>query len=108
MRCSGDGYKGKAHINGYAWGKFPIQLNDRLVFLLGSSLVNEADWKLSVSDNSAGMATQTPGRKSGLGTSLIKALAQQMDDKVEIATSATGTTVNVTCANFKALLPTVA
>ncbi len=38
------------------------------------------------SDNGAGMAMQTPGRKSGLGTSLINALAQQLDAKVEIAT----------------------
>jgi chemotaxis protein methyltransferase CheR len=60
------------------------------------------------SDNGAGMAMQTPGRKSGLGTSLIKALAQQLDAKVEIATRATGTTVNVTRATFQSPLPTVA
>jgi chemotaxis protein methyltransferase CheR len=51
---------------------------------------------------------QTLGRKSGLGTSLINALAQQLDAKVGIATRATGTTVNVTRATFQSLLPTVA
>lgn len=67
------------------------------------------DWKLSVSDNGAGMPMQKPGsRKSGLGTSLIDALAQQIDAKVEIATSPKGTTVCITHATFKSLLPTVA
>ena len=70
--------------------------------------VKEGDWKLSVSDNGAGMPLQTPGKKSGLGTSLIKALAQQLDAQVDVATSATGTTVNITRATFKSLLPTVA
>jgi chemotaxis protein methyltransferase CheR len=70
---------------------------------------HEEDWKLSVSDNGAGMPTQKPGsRKSGLGTSLINALAQQIDAQVEIATTPKGTTVCVTHATFKSLLPTVA
>lgn len=70
---------------------------------------HEDDWKLSVSDNGAGMPMQKPGgRKSGLGTSLINALAQQIDAKVEIATSPEGTTVCITHATFKSLLPTVA
>jgi two-component sensor histidine kinase len=85
---------------------FPDSLKEGLV-IVGYE-VKEADWKLSVSDNGAGMATQIPGKKSGLGTSLIKALAQQLDAQVEIATSATGTTVNVTRATFKSLLHTVA
>lgn len=70
---------------------------------------DEDDWKLSVSDNGAGMPMQKPGsRKSGLGTSLINALAQQIDAKVEIATSPKGTTVCITHATFKSHLPTVA
>jgi chemotaxis protein methyltransferase CheR len=85
---------------------FPDSLKEGLV-IVGYE-VKEADWKLSVSDNGAGMATQIPGKKSGLGTSLINALAQQLDAQVEIATSATGTTVNVTRATFKSLLPTAA
>ena len=70
---------------------------------------HEDDWKLSVSDNGAGMPTQKPGsRKPGLGTSLINALAQQIDAQVEVATTSKGTTVCVTHATFKSLLPTVA
>jgi PAS domain S-box-containing protein len=67
------------------------------------------DWKLSVSDNGAGMPSQRPATgKSGLGTSLVKALAQQNDAQVEIATGPNGTTVSVTHATFRSRLPTVA
>jgi len=68
-----------------------------------------SDWKLSVSDNGAGMPSQRPDPvKSGLGTSLIKALAQQLEAQMEIATDSKGTTVSVTHATFESRLPTVA
>jgi two-component sensor histidine kinase len=69
-----------------------------------------SDWKLSVSDNGAGMPPQSPGNvHSGLGTSLIKALAQQLHAQVDIATAPRkGTTVSVTHASFESRLPTVA
>jgi chemotaxis protein methyltransferase CheR len=70
---------------------------------------HEDDWKLSVSDNGAGIPPQKPGsRQSGLGTSLINALAEQLDAQVEMVTSSKGTTVCITHATFKSLLPTVA
>jgi two-component sensor histidine kinase len=69
-----------------------------------------SDWKLSVSDNGAGMPLQSPNNMvSGLGTSLIKALAQQLHAQVDIATAPRkGTTVSVTHATFESRLPTVA
>jgi chemotaxis protein methyltransferase CheR len=69
-----------------------------------------SDWKLSVSDNGAGMPPQSPNDiVSGLGTSLIKALAQQLHAQVDIATAPRkGTTVSVTHATFESRLPTVA
>ncbi len=68
-----------------------------------------ADWKLLVSDNGTGMPPRLPASgKSGLGTSLVNALAQQIDAQIEIATSAKGTTVCVTHATFVSRLPTVA
>ena len=67
------------------------------------------DWKLSVWDDGAGMPSQKPGSgKAGLGTSLVNALAQQIDAQIEIATGAKGTTVCVTHATFVSRLPTVA
>jgi len=50
--------------------------------------VHDANWKLSISDNGAGMPDLKPGaKKTGLGTSLINALAQQLDAQVEIISS---------------------
>jgi chemotaxis protein methyltransferase CheR len=70
---------------------------------------HDSDWKLSVSDNGAGMAPRGPGKvNSGLGTTLVKALAQQLDGVLETATGPQGTTVSVTHATFESRLPTVA
>ena len=50
-----------------------------------------------------------PGaKKTGLGTSLINALAQQLDAQVEIVSSPNGTTVSLTHAVFVSRLPTAA
>ncbi len=63
--------------------------------------VNGTDWKLSVSDNGVGRAENSgPPVKGGLGTSLVKALAKQLDAKVETASSAEGMSVSVTHATF--------
>jgi len=70
---------------------------------------NGADWKLSVSDNGKGIPARHPGSSgTGLGTSLINALAKQNEAQIEIITSASGTTVTVTHATFQSRLPTVA
>src|SRR6185503_18184416 len=59
------------------------------------------DWKLSVSDNGigrrSGMFAQA---KTGLGTGIVKALAQQLEAKVETSASPQGTTVVITHATF--------
>jgi two-component sensor histidine kinase len=71
--------------------------------------VDGVNWKLSISDNGGGMPDRKHGaEKSGLGTSLIKALAQQLDAQVEIATGPKGTTVSITHATFISRLPTAA
>jgi two-component sensor histidine kinase len=59
------------------------------------------DWKLSVSDNGVGRAENSgPPVKGGLGTSLVKALAHQLDAKVETTSSGAGMSVSVTHATF--------
>jgi PAS domain S-box-containing protein len=72
----------------------------------------EADgnnWKLSISDNGAGMPDRKAGtEKTGLGTILIKALAQQLDAHVDVTTGPKGTTVSITHATFVSRLPTAA
>ena len=61
------------------------------------------DWKLSVSDNGIGRPDGVFAQgKTGLGTGIIKALAQQLDAKVDTASDLRGTTVSVTHATFAA------
>jgi chemotaxis protein methyltransferase CheR len=65
-----------------------------------------ADWKLSISDNGIGVPNPTAGRigqkKAGLGTSIVKALAQQLEAGVDVVSGQTGTTVSITHASFAA------
>ena len=59
-----------------------------------------SSWTLSVSDNGRGMPEKTPtANASGLGTALIKALAQQLEARVETITGPKGTTVSISCAH---------
>ncbi len=70
--------------------------------------VKGEDWKLSVSDNGGGIPANLTKKQTGLGTTLVKALAQRLEGKVETSTSSEGTTVSVTLATFKSKLPTAA
>ena len=59
------------------------------------------DWKLSVADNGVGRAEAgVPPPKGGLGTSLVAALAHQLDAKVAVLNSPTGMNISVTRATF--------
>ncbi len=63
--------------------------------------VQGADWKLSVCDNGMGRAEKSgPPIKGGLGTSLVNALAHQLEAKVETVSGPTGMSVSVTHATF--------
>ncbi len=57
--------------------------------------VNGAEWTLSVSDNGVGMQEKADKDSTGLGTTLVKALAQQLEAKVDVKTGATGTIVSI-------------
>jgi chemotaxis protein methyltransferase CheR len=63
--------------------------------------VNGTDWKLSVSDNGVGRKEgKGPLAKGGLGTSLVNALAHQLDAKVATVSNSEGMTVSITHATF--------
>jgi chemotaxis protein methyltransferase CheR len=63
--------------------------------------VNGSDWKLIVSDNGVGKPIErTATAGGGLGSSLIKALAHQLDAKVDIVSSPRGRSVAVTHVTF--------
>lgn len=62
---------------------------------------NGTDWKLSVSDNGVGSSeTSGPPVKGGLGTSLVKALAQQLEARVATISNSAGMSVSITHATF--------
>jgi chemotaxis protein methyltransferase CheR len=66
--------------------------------------VNGTDWNLSVSDNGAGKrdtAASSPA-KGGLGTSLVNALAHQLDATVKPVSSVEGVNVSISHATFTA------
>ncbi len=59
------------------------------------------NWKLSVVDNGIGAPVGVFAQaKSGLGTSIVNALAQQLDAKVDVVSGPQGTSVTVTHATF--------
>jgi chemotaxis protein methyltransferase CheR len=59
------------------------------------------NWKLSISDNGIGKpAGGFAQGKSGLGTGIVKALANQLDAQVETLAGPEGTTVSITHATF--------
>jgi PAS domain S-box-containing protein len=71
--------------------------------------IDGPDWKLTVSDNGIGkqdiVATQAKG---GLGTTLIKALAQDLDAKVEVVSGTGGVNVSLIHAAFTSPLQQLA
>ena len=71
--------------------------------------VDGTNWKLSVADNGVGKPDGVFAQpKTGLGTGIVKALAQQLGAKVETLASPEGTTVSVTHATFLAKIPRAA
>jgi two-component sensor histidine kinase len=63
--------------------------------------VDGTNWKLSVTDNGIGKPDGVFAQpKTGLGTGIIKALAQQLGAKVETLAGPEGTVVSITHATF--------
>jgi two-component sensor histidine kinase len=83
---------------------FPIDTQDGRVVV--SYEIDGADWKLAVSDNGIGKPdAAAASAKGGLGTALVKALAQDLDAKVEVVTGPSGVNVSLTHATFTSRLP---
>jgi two-component sensor histidine kinase len=67
------------------------------------------DWKLSVSDNGIGKPEGDSDRTNpGLGTTIVEALAKQLDARAEILTTTHGRTVSITHVPFLSRLPAAA
>ncbi len=64
---------------------------------------NPSGWRLTVTDNGVGKLDEnSPLARAGLGTSIVAALAEQLSARVEIRSSAAGTSVSITRATFSA------
>ncbi len=55
----------------------------------------DAEWALSVGDDGVGMTHGTDDAKGGLGSSIVKALAQQLEAKIIITNALPGTVVTL-------------
>lgn len=79
---------------------FPREKKDAAIVV--SYKVSDSDWKLTISDNGGGKPDLNAGeKKGGLGTSLVKSLAKQLDAGVETVSDTHGTAVTITHATFK-------
>lgn len=86
---------------------FPMDTQDGRVVV--SYEIDGADWKLAVSDNGIGKPdSAAASAKGGLGTVLVKALARDLDAKVEVVTGPSGVNVSLTHATFTSRLPLTA
>jgi two-component sensor histidine kinase len=71
--------------------------------------VDGSDWKLTISDNGVGkMADEAPRTAGGLGTTIVKALAQQLGASVETHSSDNGLKVSIATAASTSRLTRVA
>jgi two-component sensor histidine kinase len=71
--------------------------------------VAETSWRLSVADNGIGKPDGGPDKTvPGLGTSIVEALAKQLDGRVEISRDPCGTMVSVTHGTVTSRLPAAA
>lgn len=65
--------------------------------------VDGTNWKLSVADNGIGKPDGVfAQQKTGLGTGIIKALAQELNARIETLAGPEGTVVSITHATFAA------
>ena len=72
---------------------------DRKGKILVAYTSHTQNWTLSVTDDGVGMPTGPHTAKAGLGTSIVQALAKQLDATITVAAGNPGTKVSVACAH---------
>jgi PAS domain S-box-containing protein len=77
--------------------KYAFPTEDRVGRVIVSFEMSGSNWKLNVSDDGVGysVSQSLPRSGSGLGTNLVKALAQQLGALVEITSGAMGTSISI-------------
>ncbi|MDB5693892.1 MAG: histidine kinase [Alphaproteobacteria bacterium] len=69
---------------------------------------DDADWKLTVSDNGTGRVGAPNTASGGLGTAIVAALAKQLQARIHEVSNTSGLRVEVTHATFVSHLPIAA
>lgn len=69
--------------------------NERTGVITVSFRSREKDWTMTVSDNGVGMPADMPASKAGLGSSIVQALAVQIDAMIAVTAGQPGTVVTV-------------
>lgn len=83
---------------------FPVSRPDDAISVTYE--VDKSDWKLIVSDNGIGKNSDTAKEiTGGLGTAIVEALVKQLDAKMDVDSSAKGTSVSITRATFTSRTP---
>ena len=77
---------------------------DRKGKILVAYTSHAQNWTLSVTDDGVGMPTGAHTAKAGLGTSIVQALAKQLDATITVAAGNPGTKVSVACAHIPGLV----
>ena len=79
---------------------FPEYRSDAVILIKYET--SGSDWQLTVSDNGVGRPKEetTTASRDGLGSTLIKALSQQIKAQIETANSSNGLSVSVTHMTF--------
>lgn len=77
---------------------FPTNRSDAEILVKYETL--GTNWRLTVSDNGVGRPEQGTGSLDGLGSTLVKALTQQMKAQIETVSSSNGLSVSITHSSF--------
>ena len=85
---------------------FPTERSGALVLVTWEC--EGSDWKLIVSDNGIGKGGDAGAAGGGLGTTIVKALAKQLDARVDVVSSKAGLNVSITRATFTSRMPQAA
>jgi two-component sensor histidine kinase len=86
---------------------FPADRSDGTVIVAYN--LADSNWRLTVSDNGIGRPEGNSDKTNpGLGTTIIEALAKQLDARVDVLMDPHGTTVSIAHATFALRLPAAA
>jgi two-component sensor histidine kinase len=77
--------------------------NDRRGRIVVSYQSRGPNWILSVDDDGVGMPTGSKKAKAGLGTSIVKALAKQLQARVEVIAHSPGIGVHIAHSQIAAV-----